>query len=83
MYSVSEIDTSFYDAAWFDKSEVVDIYEDMGLEFTADDIPVIRQRILDALNSQDMAASRSRMRDLAWANRGLAAKLTADYMINS
>ena len=80
LYSASELDTSIYDAAWFDKEEATELYQRLGVEITEDDFPSLKEKILSALKDESLSAARKEVRDLAWENRGSAASAVVDYL---
>ena len=80
LYSAGELDTSIYDAAWFDKEEAVDLYKKLGIEITEDDFPTLREKILSAISDESLSDARREVRDLAWENRGNAASAVVDYL---
>jgi len=80
LYSAGELDTSIYDAAWFDKEEAVELYKKLGIEITEDDFPTLRDKILGAMSDKSLSDARREVRDLAWTNRGNAAASVVDYL---
>ena len=80
LYSAGELDTSVYDAAWFDKEEAVDLYKKLGLEITEADFPSLGDKIRGALTDESLSDARREVRDLAWTNRGCAASAVVDYL---
>ena len=80
LYNASELDTSIYDAAWFDKEEAVELYKKLGLEITEGDFPSLKDKIKAALTDESLSDARREVRDLAWTNRGCAASAVVDYM---
>ncbi len=80
LYSAGELDTSTYDAAWFDKEESVDLYKKLGIEITESDFPSIKEKLIAALDDKSLSDARREVRDLAWENRGGAASAVVDYM---
>ncbi len=80
LYNAGELDTSIYDAAWFDKEEAVELYKRLGLEITEEDFPALKEKILAALSDKSLSDARREVRDLAWENRGGAAVAVVDYL---
>ena len=80
LYNAGELDTSIYDAAWFDKEEAVELYKRLGVEITEDYFPSLRDKILGVLNDRSLSDARREVRDLAWENRGHAAEAVVDYL---
>ena len=80
LYNAGELDTSIYDAAWFDKEEAVELYKKLGLEITESDFPSLKEKIAGALTDKSLSDARREVRDLAWTNRGNAASAVVDYL---
>lgn len=80
LYNAGELDTSIYDAAWFDKEEATELYTKLGIEITRDDFPSLKEKILSALSDESLSDARREVRDLAWVNRGEAASRVVDYL---
>ena len=80
LYNAGELDTSIYDAAWFDKEEATELYTKLGIEITEDDFPTLREKILSAMSDESLSDARREVRDLAWVNRGSAASAVVDYL---
>ena len=80
LYNAGELDTSIYDAAWFDKEEATELYTKLGIEITEDDFPTLKEKILSALSDESLSEARREVRDLAWENRGEAAVAVVDYL---
>ncbi len=82
IYADIEFDKSAYDAAWLDEDMwTLRILPSIGIPLKEEDFDNIKEVIDRTVNDESLAKGRDRARAETWANPGMAAKLTVDYLV--
>ena len=82
IYADTKFDTLPYDADWIEEPMwKFRVLPKLGIKLEEDSFYNIKNIITTAIDSKEMEESRKEVREQAWPNRGLAAKIAVDYLI--
>ena len=82
IYADTSYDTAPYDAAWFNETNWrLQILPELGTRLDENDFPNMKKIIEKAMQNKTFEENRKRISDEAWQNKGNAAKLVVDYLI--
>lgn len=82
IYADTKFDTLPYDADWIEEPMwKFRVLPKLGIKLEEDSFSNIKNIITTAIDSKEMEESRKEVREQAWPNRGLAAKIAVDYLI--
>lgn len=82
IYSISEFDTSVYDADWLDEPKwSIQILPKIGTELKREMLSNIEGIINETLKSETKKAGRNEVRSKAWANIAESAERAVDWLI--